>query len=93
MNLKEVLTKRIDKLKNKSYRELSVLINSPLEVEELFIDNKEYQLDVRVFYEDSKHGVIRVTVSVFEPKEQAPWWKFWRNIDSPILSDGFSTKE
>lgn len=87
---KSVLSDRINKLKLYGYAELLSLIQHPIEVEEISINGKAYQIDTRCFFEDKANKTIRVTVSLFAPKEYAPWWKFWKNIDTAVISDSFT---
>jgi hypothetical protein len=81
---------RIDQLSKLSYKDIQALIPQGHRTEEsLGEDGLEYQIDIHAFYDDKRLGTIRVSGSAYEPKEHAPWWLFWKNIDSAVASSDF----
>ena len=93
MELEKILAARVEELKSRKYSDLLNLTENQIETEEVLVNNKEYQIDTKCFIEDKVHKVIRVTISIYESKELAPWWKFWENIDSPALSESFIVED
>jgi hypothetical protein len=83
---------RLDELSKLPYPEVQTLMQEHQTDEVKGGDGVEYQIDVRAFYDDKAQGTVRVTVSVFKPKEASPWWKFWKSVDSAVASDSFIMK-
>lgn len=89
-----LITSRLDNLSKKSYAFLQDLAVSKKHLTEEVKDSSgvEYQLDIHAFYDDKTKKTIRVLGSVFQIKEIAPWWLFWKNIDSSVANSDFIMK-